>query len=127
MVVTLTMTKKIFAFSLLPIFLVSALYLCPCKALFASLSHNKSHSCCDKMKDCPLKDQTKGMKSLLSSFSVQEGQNLSNFSSVFFHTISYELNLETTTVHQNFHVTALLPYATSSPPDLFIKHSALLI
>ena len=116
------MTKKITAFSLLPFFLISALYLCPCKVVFASPTHN----CCDKMKNCPSKNEAKGMKNLLSSFSLQEGQNLNVFPQVFSQPVHYEINQNIVRTVQNFQAVSF-DYSSSSPPDLFIKHAALLI
>ena len=117
------MTKKIIAFNLLPFFLISAIYLCPCKAAYAA----ETHKCCDKMKDCPSKDGAKGIKNLLSSFSLQESQNLNVVPDVFSQPVHYELNQDTVLTAQNFHA-VLFNYSSSpSPPDLFIKHSALLI
>ena len=117
------MTKKIIAFALLPFFLIGALYLCPCKAAFAA----ETHKCCDKMKDCPSKDGTKGIKNLLSFFSLQESQNLNAVPGVFSQPVHYEINQDTVHTAQDFHA-VLFNYSSSpSPPDLFIKHAALLI
>lgn len=116
------MTKKIIALALLPFFLIGALYLCPCKAAFAA----ETHKCCDKMKNCPLKDGTKGIKNLLSSFSPQESQKLNAIPDGFSQPIQYEINEDTVQTAQDFHA-ILFDHSALSPPDLFIKHASLLI
>jgi hypothetical protein len=116
------MKKKLTALSLLSFFLIGTLYLCPCKAAFAA----ETHKCCDKMKDCPSKDGSKGIKSLLSSFSLQESQNLNAVPDVFSQPVHYEINQDTVHTAQDFHAIPF-DYPSSSPPDLFIKHAALLI
>jgi len=78
------------------------------------------------MKDCPSKDGAKGIKNLLSSFSLQEGQNLNVVPDVFSQPVHYEVNPDTLHTVQDFHA-VLFDYSSSSPPDLFIKHAALLI
>lgn len=63
------MKKASVFFTILIPFLVSALYLCPCKVSAAeniSLAQ-RSHDCCERMKNCPVpKEASKGMQSMLS-------------------------------------------------------------
>src|SRR3989338_8594517 len=97
------MLKKSGVLSLLPFFLLSAIYLCPCKVTFASslaetLPHcerldkgDKSHNCCDRMANCP-KKETSGIKNLLSTFAAFPSQDHISDLNAFAQPIVYEIN-----------------------------------
>jgi len=110
----------------LSFFVIGSLYLCPCKAAFASSP--APHNCCDKMSNCPSKKETKGMKNLLSSFSTPPLQDrLSDFYDVFARPVVYEINQSYTDSPQFFYPHEIGSFPDSSPPDLFIKYASLLI
>ncbi len=112
-------------------FLISAVYLCPCKISASArtqfLSQSHDHDCCKRMKNCPApKEKSKGLMSMLSVAHHQDGrvevpQHLSEIKIDF---VAAQLEPVIKMAFSSFLDFSL---QTHSPPQLYLKHSVLLI
>ncbi|GEM_PF-5638904 len=112
--------------SLLAVFLLSAVYLCPC--VLAStpevMVFKRPHACCPEMPGCPAaKDPAKGLKNLLS-VSSYEIKPLISFQEVPPFWIAEESHF-----FEDFGAQAFFDRSsvTHAPPDFYIQYSSLLI
>lgn len=121
--------KAILLFAILIPFLVSAVYLCPCKVMGASKGTflAQSHDCCDRMKNCPSpKGKSKGIMSMLPALHHPDSRV-----EVPQHLTEIAVDFADVQVQPVIRISSLpisdAPLQTHSPPELYLKHSVLLI
>jgi hypothetical protein len=120
--------KTITLFAILIPFFISAVYLCPCKVgvISKSISLSRSHDCCERMKNCPApKGQSKGMMSMLSV--LQQPDARVEVPARIAEAIADLTDLQDLPVIESLPFEFNLHLQTHSPPELYLKHSVLLI
>lgn len=125
------MKKTITIFTILIPFLISAVYLCPCKVSASVrtefLSQSQDHDCCKRMKNCPApKEKSKGLMSMLSVAHHQDGrvEVLQHLSEIRIDFVDAQPRPAIKIVSSPL---SDLSLQTHSPPELYLKHSVLLI
>lgn len=126
------MTKSWIVFIVSATFLISALYLCPCKVVSVAertkfLSQSHDHDCCERMKNCPMpKEKSKGLMSMLSVAHHQDGrvEGTHRLTEIKIDFVDVQLEPVIKIASVSLSDSHL---QTHSPPELYLKHSSLLI
>ena len=117
--------------SLVAVFTLMAVYLCPCNAdaaIAEGLTKAPMHDCCEGMSECPLQHQNApGLNSFLDSFS-HDANTLQFFDSIqkLLEPVLLPV-LNSSHAPINFSPHLEIQVFKSNPPDLFIQFQALLI